>query len=226
MEKLRKAHNLVKRHLIHEVLEPIHAPHVLDVGCGRGGDLQKWKLCDATLHACDPDEPSLDEAKNRAEKLGYVVKFIHGDIFNCPLEKYDSICYNFSLHYIFENEKLFLESIEEIKKRLKVGGKLFGCIPDSEKILLYTPFNDSNGNFFSRNDNTGYGKFGEKLYVRLVNTPYYQNGAIPEPICYKDYLITYLERVGILLESWKPLNSPENISKLYSQFIFVNIYQT
>lgn len=223
MERLRKAHNLEKRHLIHEVLEPIHAPHVLDVGCGRGGDLQKWKHCDATLHACDPDRESLDEAMSRAENLGYVVKFMEGDILSCPEQKYDAICFNFSLHYIFENEKLFFQSLEGIKKRLKVGGKLFGCIPDSEKILLMTPFKDSFGNFFSRSDRTGFGRFGEKLFVKLVNTPYYQNGAIPEPICYKDYLITHLENMGIMLESWRPLDSKESISKLYSKFIFVNI---
>ena len=66
MDNIRKAHNLVKRNLIQKVV-PTGA-HVLDVGCGRGGDLQKWAHCAVKLDACDPDKGALEEAIFAFEK--------------------------------------------------------------------------------------------------------------------------------------------------------------
>ena len=229
MEQVRRSHNLVKRHLIQKVIGNVSHPiHVLDVGCGFGGDLRKWFSShkNIRLDMCDPNEDSLECAKDRVDNIQNVkssnVRFFHGDISSCPNEKYDFICYNFSLHYIFEHAKLFFNSLNEIKKRLKKGGKLFGCIPDSEKLLLHTPFKDSFGNYFSRNmEKTGYGNFGERVFVYLADTPYYSTGPKPEPIAYKDLLITHLELKGIFMEEWSQLDTQWDISKLYSQFIFV-----
>jgi len=230
MEDLRKSHNNVKRNLIQKVVgSSENHVHVLDVGCGFGGDLHKWYSLKVplSLDMCDPDANSLKEAKQRINNLklnNKNINIFHGDIFSCPKKKYDFICYNFSLHYIFENGGLFFKSLNEIKKRLKPGGKLFGCIPDSEQILLQTPFRDDLGNYASRNmETTGYGSFGEKLYVFLANTPFYNNGPKPEPIPYKDLLITYLEQKNIKLEHWKSLETGWELSKLYSEFIFINI---
>lgn len=230
MEQIRRSHNLVKRHLIQKVIGNVSHPiNVLDVGCGCGGDLRKWFSSHSNIYLdmCDPSKESLDEAVSRIDNIQNVkndrVRTFHGDIFSCPLKKYDFICYNFSLHYIFENAKLFFRSLEEIKKRLKKGGKLFGCIPDSEQILLQTPFSDNFGNFFARNnENTGFGNFGEKVHVFLADTPYYNDGPKPEPIAYKDLLVTHLELKGIYLEHWKMLDTQWNISSLYSEFIFVH----
>jgi hypothetical protein len=67
---------------------------------------------------------------------------------------------------------------------------------------------------------TSNGQFGEKLFVNLEDTPYYQDGAKSEPIAHKDLLVTRLEKIGFRLESWEPL-SGNPISELYSKFIFV-----
>ena len=230
MEDIRKSHNNVKRNLIQKVVgSSKNHVHVLDVGCGFGGDLQKWFSLNIplSLDMCDPDADSLKEARKRIVNLklnNKNINIFHGDIFSCPNKKYDFICYNFSLHYIFQNGKLFFRTLHEIKKRLKTNGKLFGCIPDSEQILLQTPFSDDLGNYISRNmENTGHGSFGEKLFVFLNNTPFYHNGPKPEPIPYKDLLITYLEQKDIRLIHWKTLETGWKLSTLYSEFIFVNI---
>jgi len=227
MDIIRKDHNLAKRTLIQSVLPSNgSSPSVLDVGCGYGGDIKKWFMTNPriSLDMCDPSDDALKEARSRAESMGFSdrVQFYHGDISVCPNKKYNFICYNFSLHYIFENAKLFFKSIDEIRKRLLPGGVLFGCIPDSEHILNMTPFQDDHGNFFARNmSNTGFGGFGEKVFVNLVDTPYYADGPKAEPIAYKDLLITYLEQRRLRLVNWSPHASPHSISKLYSQFIFV-----
>jgi hypothetical protein len=57
--------------------------------------------------------------------------------------------------------------------------------------------------------------------VFLSDTPYYSNGARPEPIAYKDLLITGLENMGINLVQWERVNSDEKLSRLYSKFIFI-----
>lgn len=217
MEKVRKYHNNIKR----ELILGVDGDLVLDVGCGHGGDLKKWAQKGVELHACDPDRDALVEAQSRADGIGYKVTLYQGDITNTPLKEFDIICYNFSIQYIFQNERLFHESIGGIISRLKPGGKLIGCVPDSEMILVSTPYRDYLGNVFNRCDRrTGWGRFGEMVSVKLADTPYYKNGYVPEPIAYKDILVSTLESHGIMLQKWEPIGN-RGISSLYSRFIFV-----
>jgi SAM-dependent methyltransferase len=221
MEEVRRHHNNIKRELIKRVTQKNN--YVLDVGCGMGGDLKKWKsIGGVKLFACDPDKDALAEAKNRSETIGIKVSLYPGDITNVqlPAQTFDVICYNFSIQYCFESEKLFHLTLDYIVHHLKVGGKLFGCVPDSDMIIMNTPYTDPHGNFFTRKPTTGMGNFGEKVYVQLVDTPYYADGPKPEPIAYKDILVTFLESRGIMLMEWKPMGN-SGLTKMYSQFIFV-----
>lgn len=217
MEEIRKHHNAEKRELIQRVCREGDA--VLDVGCGFGGDLGKYKQCNVNLSACEPCEDALNEAKTRAKTHKIRVNFYLGDIMSTPNRKYDVVCYNFSIHYIFANEHLFMDSTREIGKRMKPGGKLIGIIPDSNQIIFKTPLNYGNGSFFVMKS-TSNGQFGEKLFVNLEDTPYYEDGAKSEPIGHRDLLVTRLEKIGFRLQSWEPL-SGNPISDLYSKFIFV-----
>jgi SAM-dependent methyltransferase len=217
MEEIRKNHNDAKRALIQSVTK--NGQHILDVGCGFGGDLQKWHKCGANINMCDPEPTALEEARARAKNMHMRVNFYEGDIRNCPNRKFDIVCFNFSLHYIFASRDLFFNSIREIKKRIKPGGLLIGIIPDSEKIIFKTPYQDASGNFFKMKDH-GNGGFGEKLWVNLTETPYYADGPKSGPVAYKDHLVTHLEDLGFRLELWEGL-SGNPISELYSKFIFV-----
>ena len=102
---------------------------------------------------------------------------------------------------------------------MKPGGRLVGIIPDSEKIIFRTPLQDEMGNFFLMKTH-GNGGYGEKLYVHLVDTPFYADGPKTEPIAYRDLLVTHLEEMGFTLELWEGLTG-NPISELYSKFIFV-----
>ena len=221
MEKIRRHHNLLKRQLITDAVGS--SSNVLDVGCGFGGDLQKWQAQGVKLTACDPDPSAIQEALKRSRNIKYNIRLLVGDVSACPREEFDVVCFNFSIHYIFQSEYLFKVSINNIVERIKPGGKLIGCIPDSDMILMKAPFKDQFGNFFDRDERTGYGRFGERLFVRLVDTPFYRNGPRPEPIGYKDLLVSALEKHGVHLISWEPLDSTakHDITKLYSKFIFV-----
>jgi SAM-dependent methyltransferase len=176
-------------------------------------------MCGANMSMCDPEPSALVEARSRAKNMHMRVNFYEGDIHQCPNRKFDIVCYNFSLHYIFETRETFFSSIREIRKRMKPGGKLIGIIPDSEKIIFNTPLKDAMGNFFLMKTH-GNGGYGEKLFVNLADTPFYADGPRSEPIAYKDLLVTHLEELGFTLELWEGLEG-NPISELYSKFIFV-----
>lgn len=216
MDQLRKLHNSYKRELIEYVCKENY--EILDVGCGFGGDLQKWNKCRVVIHACEPDERALNEAKRRSKNMRIDTIFFNGDIMKCPYKKYDVICYNFSLQYIFNSKGLFFKTINAIRDRLKPNGKLVGIIPDSEYIIARTPLKDELGNYFLVIDISGY--FGDTVDVYLTDTPYYNNGHIPEPIAYKDLLVTHLKELGLELELWEHLYGSQ-ITEMYSKFIFV-----
>jgi ubiquinone/menaquinone biosynthesis C-methylase UbiE len=217
MEDLRKHHNNEKRALIEKCTKK--GDSILDVGCGFGGDLQKWRNVGANINMCEPSAEALEEAKTRAKNMKMRVNFYHGDIHACPNRKYDIVCYNFSLHYIFQTRELFTSTLHEIKKRMKPGGIFMGIIPDSEKIIFKTPYIDQDGNFFKMKESSN-GNFGEKLFVHLIDTPYYADGPKSEPVAHKDLLVTQLENMGFYLVSWEGLGG-NPISRLYSKFIFV-----
>ena len=223
MDDIRKTHNDIKRDLIQKTCSA--EMRVLDVGCGYGGDLPKWRLCNpGSIDLCDPSYSSIQEAEQRARnlKMFYNLRFIVGDIRACPKTVYDVICYNFSIQYIFAHKSLFFNSINEIVRRSRSGTRLIGCVPDSNKILEYTPFRDDIGNYITRcDDTTGMGGWGEMIDVFLMDTPFYNSGSRPEPLAYKDLLITHLENQGYMLESWDDFDSPHDISRMYSSFIFV-----
>ena len=189
MEEIRRLHNDEKRALIELVTQK--GDSILDVGCGFGGDLQKWKKVGANINMCEPNENALNEAKSRAKNMKIRVNFYHGDIHSCPNRKYDIVCYNFALHYIFEDRDMFINSLQAVKRRLKPGGRFIGIIPDSEKLIFKTPMTDDMGNFFKS-----------------------------EPLAHKDLLITQLENTGFSMEKWEGL-SGNPITELYSKFIFV-----
>ena len=56
MEEIRKNHNDAKRNLIQMVSK--EGKHILDVGCGFGGDLQKWAKCGVNINCLLYTSPS------------------------------------------------------------------------------------------------------------------------------------------------------------------------
>ena len=109
MEDIRRHHNNEKRVLIEKCTKK--GDSILDVGCGFGGDLQKWRNVGANINMCEPSAEALEEAKTRAKNMKMRVNFYHGDIHACPNRKYDIVCYNFSLHYIFQTRELFTSTL-------------------------------------------------------------------------------------------------------------------
>jgi SAM-dependent methyltransferase len=220
MDQLRKLHNNCKRKLILDWVKP--GQHILDCGCGRGGDIHKWNLIkNLKVTAIDPDEESLKEAISRSTESGYGIWFLPpGDITNTlAWGPYDVVCYNFALHYIFENMETYTKSVWAISQAVKPGGYLIGITPDNTRLQSIL---NSSSKFVDRLGNSLEVK-GEKLMVHLMDGPYYAQGAKEEPLLNKDLFISSMSTYGFKMVVWEPMLKTPNglVSDIYSQFVFV-----
>jgi len=212
MEAIRRAHNQCKRILINEHVRP--TDHILDCGCGRGGDWHKWKSVGyQRLVGVDPELESLKEAEKRANEMGMRhMMLVHGDIHDVQsLGPFDVVCYNFSIQYILETIE---ESCEAIANVVRPGGKLIGITPDFARIVNFkSP--DALGNTIKLIDSM-------HVEVKLTDGPFYANGPREEPIMDQDILVEVL-RPWFDLVAWKPMMQGKTgiISDIYSTFVFL-----
>lgn len=191
MAQLRERNNQIKRELLNTYVP--RGSKVLDVGCGQGGDLHKWRHLQVKLTGIDPNSWAIEEAQRRSKGYG---TFMVGDIRNAPLEQYDVICYNFSLQY------QSLELFSEILKRLKKGGIFLGVVTDPTVLecaihdgIQVVPVDDSH------------------IQVYIPDTPYYANGPIIEPIIDKHELFRKARDAGLQLIIWETFS-------MYAKFVF------
>jgi len=209
-QEMRRLHNKCKGDIIYNFVGP--GTRVLDCGCGRGGDLHKWKKSQAGLvSAIDPDEESLHEARARArESQSRVLILGPGDIRNVE-GTFDVVCYNFSLHYIVDS---YEESLEAIRRVLVPGGLLIGIVPEKARAEMLTngqPWMDRLGNTLEiQND---------RLLVNLADGPFYADGPREEPLFDGP---EFIERLGFEVVMWEPMIPRPNglISDLYTKFSF------
>jgi ubiquinone/menaquinone biosynthesis C-methylase UbiE len=223
MDALRKLHNDCKRQLIQKWVKP--SSFVLDCGCGRGGDWWKWQAVRARIAAIDPDLASIKEAESRASEMGLNVLFLGiGTIIQAAFAgPFDAVCYNFSLHYIFEDELTYKNSIKALALAVRPGGLLFGITPDKDRaesmVDEFGHFKDEFGNEIA------WLHGGRRLLVRLVDGPFYADGGREEPTLEPTKLVYDLKEVGFELVTWEPMLNQTNgmISDLYSKFVFKKI---
>ncbi|CAG8516916.1 10177_t:CDS:2 [Diversispora eburnea] len=110
---------------------------VLDIGCGKGGDLLKWgKAKISKLVGLDVAEVSINDAKNRWGKIDH--KFdAEFHVFDCFSKRismiesiknieFDVVSMQFCLHYSFETEEKAKMALQNISSNLKKGGSFIG----------------------------------------------------------------------------------------------------
>jgi hypothetical protein len=179
----------------------------------------------AIVFAIDPDEESLKEAEQRAHEMKQSVWFLGpGTIVQGAFAgPFDVVCYNFSLHYIFENENIYKQSIKAIACALRLGGHLIGVTPEKARIEAlvnrHGHFTDDLGNEIQ----VLHG--GRRLLVRLSDGPFYAEGGRKEPILDATVLVKDLADVGLELVCWEPMLQEPNgrVSDLYSKFVFKKV---
>lgn len=153
---LRNFNNWVKSVLIQEYSDKIRekdygrSMRVLDICCGKGGDLSKWQKARVEhVVFADIAEVSVQQCENRYEDLRarcgrlFSAEFIAADCskeklrdkYRDPSISFDLVSCQFGLHYSFESLTQAKRMLTNISECLKPGGFFFGTIPNAYEIV-------------------------------------------------------------------------------------------
>lgn len=142
---LRSFNNFIKSALIN--LYGLQDAVVLDLGCGKGGDLQKWdKNRVRGWIGVDVAEVSVDQARERFDNLrrkNFWADFCVGDAFGEKVEDIvhpdafpvDVVSIQFGLHYAWETEERARMLMSNVSRALRKGGRFIGTIPNWEVLM-------------------------------------------------------------------------------------------
>ncbi|CAN8063444.1 unnamed protein product [Agarophyton chilense] len=142
--QMRKFNNWLKSVLIYLHTRPGYS--VLDLCCGKGGDLHKWSQAGAATYvACDTAQVSVQECANRYNGMGrapFRPSLLVGDCFQVNVDDYiprdimfDVVSCQFAIHYAFESESRVRNLVKNVTDRLKPGGFFIGTTVDANVLV-------------------------------------------------------------------------------------------
>ena len=126
---MRAAHNDCKRQLLGRAVQltglRLEECNVLDLACGRGGDLNKLERC-RTYVGVDNADGALIELRRRADELRMRVAVYCTDAASLePVQSNLALC-NFALHYFCDTEEHCAGLMDVISRSLVSGGTFCG----------------------------------------------------------------------------------------------------
>lgn len=144
---LRNFNNWVKSVIISS--NALRHGRVLDLGGGKGGDLNKWDKAQIREYIlCDIAEISIQQAESRyrERRYNFQAQFFSFDCFAFPLADnipkdlldplFDTVSLQFCLHYGWESVQKAQLMLENVARYLKPGGIFVGTIPNAD-LLRY-----------------------------------------------------------------------------------------
>jgi len=122
---------------------------VLDMGCGKGGDITKWaKAKVGELYGVDIASVSVDQARQRWQQMRgttFDATFASLDCYTEPLTKafspaklaqpFDIVSMQFCMHYAFETVQKARCMLTNVSRWLRAGGVFIGTIPNAEQLI-------------------------------------------------------------------------------------------
>ncbi|KAH9624554.1 hypothetical protein KSS87_017764 [Heliosperma pusillum] len=148
---LKKLNNWIKSVLIQ--LYAHRGDVVLDLACGKGGDLIKWDKANVGYYVgIDIAEGSIEDCRRRyngdadqhqrRKKFSFPARLLCGDCFEVRLDKelsedapFDLCSCQFALHYSWSTEARARRALSNISALLRPGGILIGTMPDANVIV-------------------------------------------------------------------------------------------
>lgn len=163
---MRNFNNWLKSVLIGEILDQVRGAgsrsvSVLDLGCGKGGDLLKWRRGGISHIICaDIAEVSVEQCRTRYEEMKrkshanekiFSAQFIAADCskevlsekLDDPELMFDICSCQFVYHYSFESEQKADMMLRNACERLKPGGFFIGTTPDAYELVKRLEASDS-----------------------------------------------------------------------------------
>lgn len=142
---LRQFNNWVKSVLIGQFTQP--GARVLDLGGGKGGDLQKWEKARISEYIlADIADVSVKQAEQRymERRMRFQAQFYAFDCFSQPLadhidaellrRKFTNVSLQFCMHYGWESVSKANLMLENIARYLEPGGFFVGTIPNCDEL--------------------------------------------------------------------------------------------
>ncbi|CAA6668766.1 unnamed protein product [Spirodela intermedia] len=148
---LKKLNNWIKSVLIQLYARPGDA--VLDLACGKGGDLIKWDKARVGYYVgIDIAEGSIEDCRTRyngetdqhmrRKRFSFPARLFCGDCFEARLDKiladdspFDICSCQFALHYSWSTEARARRALENVSALLRPGGTFIGTMPDANVIV-------------------------------------------------------------------------------------------
>uniref|UniRef100_A0A672MZI8 mRNA cap guanine-N(7) methyltransferase n=1 Tax=Sinocyclocheilus grahami TaxID=75366 RepID=A0A672MZI8_SINGR len=163
---MRNFNNWLKSVLIAEIMDKVKERRrevtVLDLGCGKGGDLLKWKKgCIDKLVCADIAAVSIEQCQQRYNDMRrrghpndrtFSAEFITTDCsrellsekLRDPELRFDVCSSQFVCHYSFESEQQADTMLRNACERLRPGGFFIGTTPDAYEMVKRLEASDSN----------------------------------------------------------------------------------
>lgn len=159
---LRKFHNWTKRELINQTCETIKAEStnsvtLLDLSCGKGGDMQKW-YDNNIMHVVgfDIDAKSIDESRSRYNQLIHNLK--RQNVRNLPMyefhvmdlsnssnlpkianilkqKQFSIVSCQFAIHYFFKNKESLNTLITIVSTYISNNGYFIGTTVNGDLLV-------------------------------------------------------------------------------------------
>ncbi|KAH9385144.1 mRNA (guanine-N7-)-methyltransferase [Nematocida major] len=196
---IREVNNFLKLKLIQKFLKENAV--VLDLGCGKGGDLSKLKHRSVKhYYGCDIAKGSLKEALSRSMTHSFKTDFLEVDFTKKKIiieQKADLVMAQFSFHYCFASEICVRRAVMNVCNNLKPGGFFIMTVPCKSVITRRS----------KRNPETG--SFGNTLYKIIPKEPFSINGLFGESYDF------YLEEALTGCEEY--LTDINYLTKLFAQ---------
>lgn len=221
---LRRFNNAMKS-LMHfqafKFVEPLFKREplrVLDLGCGKGGDLQKYHrnekvglvvgvdIADISIEQCKERYKSLRQSKDRKFKGEFFVADLTRTDINARLkelscdEKFHITSSQFSLHYSFESFEQAVRYISNAADNLIKYGLFIGTYPDGPKLLKLARESRTPGTYevgdvlkvrFEQEDLKNPRPFGTKYHFKLKEVV-----DCPEFLVHPEVLRRLMTRMG------------------------------
>ena len=214
---LRQFHNDVKFQLLSKYCK--NTPILLDIGCGRGGDIHKWnRLNIHSVTAIDINKAFILEAIRRYNQQAFPLninyKFFYTyecnvfqDFFkmkDLPVHNtYDIVSCMFAFHYFWKNEFSLNKILQQISSSLKPGGYFIGVCPDGDIIHnLLSDYKSIKNNAVLINKKYQHTTkvIGNAIEFMLSGTLYFGENMISEEyLVYKDIFRETCEKYGLKL---------------------------